>query len=360
MKNIKYLFICFLFFSCLKNKSSDGIINGNINTSFNSKIDLEVAKVFESVYIGNPGEMIVKDSLLFLLEIGQDKFIRCINIKNKKEVAFFLSKGSGPSEILYGLRLQFYMKDSIQVFGKAPSKLFTFSINDILNNKTETATINTIPDNIDIKPSGIMISDNFALFPAVNKSNESSKRYCKYNIQSKTFLFFGDYPKNSFQNIYKEPSRFQKAFVFQSTQHYNPETHLIASTTANFPGIEVIDSKKNKIIHSRFYDNPQFENENIENVSITMASSVQKVGFFSTCVTNKHIYCLYTGKTNGDKNYYFGRDIIVYNWDLTSAKRFFLDREILLFTISYDEKFLYAITSEGDNYILVRYDLSWR
>jgi hypothetical protein len=339
--------------SCNKNvKSSESIEN-----EFAKSRKLSVAKVYESIFVGDPAELVVMDSLVFLLELNQEKFIRCYNLNTEQECALMLTKGTGPNETPSALRVQPYGRDSIQVFGKHPYTFFTYSIRDILDGKDEKPTKYLISDSIEVKPSGILLTDQNALFHAVDKTSEAEKRFCLYDVKMNKYEFFGEYIKNAFMEINYKINKYDKAFSFQPRLTFNQNKKLVASVTANFLGIEIIDPFQKKIIKSKYYEMPKIVTQRNNNLNITISFDGQKAGFISPSTTSNSIYCLYSGKANGDNGYYYGKTILKYSWNLKPLERYEFDLDILLIQVTPDERYLYAICIVGKDYKLVKFNL---
>lgn len=358
MKNDLFLFLLLIFVIGMPSCKKSVNYKKNIEEEFAKHHTLSEAKVYEHIFLGDPAELVVLDSLVFILELKQEKYIRCYNLNTEQEIAFMLPKGIGPNEIPCALRIQPYGSDSIQIFGKHPYTFFTYSIRDILDGNSFKATKHLIPDSIEVKPNGILITDQIALFHAVKKTSEIEKRYCLYDLKKKTFDFFGDYVKDAFSNVKRKINKFDKAFSFQPRLTYNQDKKLVASVTANFIGIEIIDPFIKKIIFSRYYEMPKIITQSSNDLNMTFSFDGQKTGFISPSTTSKGIYCLYSGKTNGNKGYYYGKSILKYSWDLKPLERYEADLDMLLIQVTPDEQYLYAVCIVNEDYKLVKFKMN--
>jgi hypothetical protein len=354
---VNFIFVVYILIisSSCKNERKSFI---SIEDEFLKYIHLTESTIYDNIFIGDPSEFIIKDSILFVLEINQDKFIRCCNINTEKEIAFVLPKGVGPMETPYALRLQPYSCDSIQVFGKYPYTFFAFSIKDITQGVYNKISKFDVPDSIETKPNGILLPNQTALFHAVHKTDEIEKRYCIYNFRNNSFDFFGDYINEAFSEIPGEVNRFDKAFCFQPRLTYEHTKKLAVAVTANFLGIEVLDPFRKKINISKYYEMPRINSQNNNKYKISFSSPDQKAGLFSPSTTSNSIFCLYTGKLNGDKGYFYGKTILKFSWDLSAIERYELEFDTLLIQVSSDERYLYAICIVDGDYKLVKYEMN--
>ncbi|WP_420400760.1 BF3164 family lipoprotein [Flagellimonas sp.] len=67
-----------------------------------------------------------------------------------------------------------------------------------------------------------------------------------------------------------------------------------------------------------------------------------RYAFVGGATTKKHIYLLFSGKLEKDENSHHAEYIFVYDWSGKPIKKMMLDREILCFTVSPDDRELFA------------------
>ncbi|MGY3055480.1 hypothetical protein ACVWYG_003696 [Pedobacter sp. UYEF25] len=109
--------------------------------------------------------------------------------------------------------------------------------------------------------------------------------------------------------------------------------------------IEIFDLESHKSVKVKGPENYKIEFaffKSDENKDLIQRNEKSRYGFVRVMATNKNIYALYSGN-NRDSNYIdYAKTLYVYNWEGQPMKKLNLDRYISGFTVSNDDKTLYA------------------
>ena len=350
-KRIITIAISTFFISC--NPSSEGFQEIDIFSEFIDQRELTSDKKYDGIFIGNPLNYLEYDSLLFILESGQDNFIRCVDIKNEKEIAFFLSKGRGPSELLHCLSIRSYGKDSIQLYGEH-RKILQFAAKDILYDEPIKFETFSFPDSLAIRPNAVKIDDYTALFSGTPLSQREDKYFCMYDLKTGKYIPFGNYNEEWFNTM--ELKSTSKNLIAQAIIQPHPEKRLFVSVTPNFKSIEIYDLDILEKVAGRYYELPGIEDLSVEGLNIVL-SSEDKIGFTDVDCDSENIYCFYMEKTPKDidngKMYVF-----VYDWELNPKKCYIMEAYRARGMISSDKNYIYTVKQdEKGDFVLIRYSL---
>jgi hypothetical protein len=355
MKHILRLFIIgALVASC--NPDSHTFNEVDIFKEFTSPVTLLPDKEYK-IYMGNPADYLVMDSLLFVLELEQDRFIRCINLNTEQEIAFFLSKGRGPGELTHCLSLRHYKGDSIQVYGNPPS-IMQFSIRDVLNGiEASDYRTSKIEGLFHVRPNALRISENMALFPGTPANQEGEDIFYLYDFKTAEYHGFGHYNPSFFRDMNLLPT--QKSLVGQTFIEPHPDGNHFVSATVNYKSVEVYNLQSEKLIASRYYELPKVDIIEENGITFTFSSEEQK-GFSSVYCTEKAIYCYYTKREDMrsediNKPVY----IFVYDWQLLPIKCYAIEAWHASGFVSVDDRYIYAskIDPETEEFTFCRYEM---
>ncbi len=184
-------------------------------------------------------------------------------------------------------------------------------------------------------------------------------RYAVLDQNGKTLSFNFEYPaddKNSATN-------FQKAMAYQGGLVANPNGTKCFSYCIYSEIFEILQLQKEgtltkiKDIHfDKAIYIPEGDGKNSASAVIKKES---KMAFLSGAATDKYIYLLYSGRVIGT-DFYFAlksNTILVFDWDGNPIIRYNLDVDINTFTVSEDNKIIYAIVNGKEDTYLVKFNL---
>lgn len=308
-----------------------------------------------SLYLGSPAGYLVADSLLFTLEIGQDRFIRCINLNTEQETGFFLNKGRGPGEFINALSLRRYSKDSIQVYGNHPPAIIQFSINDVKNG-IEISNYRQLPILGDFKiyPYALRVDEKKVLFHGTLASQEDEKRFCLYDTGTGEYETFGNYNPAFFQDMDLKST--SKNLINQPVIQFHPTLDRFVAVTPNFKSIEIYDLNTKEIVASRYYELPKAEIQTVDGFTVVFSSEEQK-GFSEVHCTEQAIYCFYTDRNEKELNKPLY--IFVYDWQLRPKVCYTVQACHASGFVTADDRYIYAskIDPETEEFVFCRYDI---
>ena len=100
MKNVIFIVLIFLFVQCT-NK------NDTVGYYFDVCQDLYLEEIKYPEILGDPMQMLKKDSILFINDYFGDSLIHMYNLNSHKVERKLVSKGNGPNELIPPLEIQY-------------------------------------------------------------------------------------------------------------------------------------------------------------------------------------------------------------------------------------------------------------
>lgn len=135
----KHLFIIPLLFFVL-NTLGQNLVKYSLKNANQSSL-LTEEKILFTESLLDPSELLIVDSLLFILNDGTDYAVDILNINTGKKLASFCKRGRGPGELIFPFKIQF-LKDTqeIMVNDLNGKKVVYFSLASILKDEPQKYT----------------------------------------------------------------------------------------------------------------------------------------------------------------------------------------------------------------------------
>ena len=347
---IFYSFVaCVSFVSCNPGVSFQEV---DIFQEFPEPIFLAPDKEYH-LSLDHPMDYLVIDSLLFTIELTQDRFVRCTNLNTEREVSFFLSKGRGPGELINGLAMR-YISDSIQVYGDHLT-ILQFAIRDVLNGiKVSDYRTYQMKGDFLVRNHAFKFNETTALFHGTLASQEDEHRFCLYDFSTDAYRTFGDYNPDFFKNM--DLGRTGKNLINQVCIQFHPDMDRFVAVTSNFKSIEIYDLNSTEMIASRYYELPKADIQKSGYFTFTFASEEQK-GFSVYC-TKQAIYCFYAERKPIEGEANRSLYIFVFDWQLNPLTCYAMPAASPNCFVTADDCFIYTsiIDSKTGEYVFCRYE----
>lgn len=307
----------------------------------------ELTKVSESQIseLYAPNEFILKDSLLFVFEQGDNFFIRCININTKKELAR-INKGNANNEMTNVGTMALYGNDSLTAidFGNTVK---TFSIKDMISGQPFTASVIMPTKNV---PSFSFVRTNDDEY-FCSGQNDSLNNY--FIIKGDKLEAFGK--ENNELSILDKSIDISPMLLWARELKSNKEQEKAISATRLGLLFEVIDLKKKCVDAHKYYEKINFKmgSQGIEVAPITMRNIF---------CSKDNIFIILAEQTSPTGESYrtakFNYSMLTFDWELNPLKKYNLNTPSQSrFYVSSDGENLMVLSTEDEEkgYLLTKY-----
>ena len=307
--------------------------------------------------LGHPMELINIDSLLIIVEFGSDTWLNIISSKTGRQINTCLTLGKGPTDVQYLKQISVYNNTKFfDIYDSQTRKLHTYYIDSILNDREITP----------IKTSSFEFAANKFFDILKYKSNFISTgiiwdgKYAILDSAGNTVNVCSNYPADP-KHPHVDYDILGMAYQGTLKTKPNGKRMVWAGYSSDMFEIYEIEDHQLNIIKNYCYDLPIYEEERggMGGFSASPLSN-SKRAFNDMDVTEKYIYTLYSGRSREEcdiETAIKGNTILIFDWDGNPIKNLKLDRLINRFTVSSDNKFIYAI-AETPYPVIVKYPIN--
>jgi len=281
-------------------------------------------------------------------------YMSIFDLKEQRYINHFIKKGAGPNEMfsppqsitpLTNNQLSYFDAQARIIYQANYSKPDSIKITKIKNfTNTQTLFLGLIP----------MAYDYYVGIGLIE-----SGRYAVIDKNGKNVSINFDYPKDEM----KQGNNFQKALAYQGGLIPNSDKTKFFFYCISSEILEIMQLQKNgtltKIRDIHFdYATYRPEGDGKNTIAATIMKE-SKAAFISATATSNYIYLLYSGRTIGvDINLAFkSNTILVFDWEGNPIKRYNLDIDITTFTVSEDDKTIYAISNTSVDTDLIKFKM---
>lgn len=330
--NILVIFILLSIFYGCDNKDNTQIKKIN-NFPSNRNVSTVNIQLLGENLIDYPVKIIKKDSLLFLLDIGNtsDYFVHCYSFPNCQYIQSFFKHGQGPDEFISINNIQIY-RDTLYAYNST-NEIFFIPLDNFLRKSLKLKKYKMSSD-YGFLNRGCKIKESF-FFPVFNKLNKN--RILEFKMNGEL--------KSSFGKLTTNLSEINEA----TYQAYMPFLHgkdsiLVAATQFGevLDIYNIHDHKQITIVGKKGY--PEFQNIN------GFAINKGIIGYEDVQVTNNRIYALFNGENEKDKkfNRQGGKYIYVFSLDGLQLIKLTIDRRCIGFFVDEDNQKIYLLDVNSD------------
>lgn len=274
------------------------------------------------------------DSFLVLLELGSEKHIKIIDLKDHS-VQEIIKKGRGPEELEGAWGINVHNKD-IWVFGINQGKLIKLSPTS--HREFEIAGALNLEDPYIM--SGVMIDDTN--FLAINET-DNKNRLALYNQFGELVKKFGSFPSS----IYNNPDENVNNDVFMATisASSNGKHAILGCTRTDI--IEVFNLNNGSKVEIRGPYRHDFNVEKVNTGGMTMVRITPNfIAYSHSCAHDEYFYISYNGKLTEEiksTSDFLPNQIFQFSWDGNPIKRLEFGHPIIAFDINPENNQLYCI-----------------
>ena len=341
------LFFLLFSYSCVSNKKSD--INNKNEISLSSEIitfsefpvneKVQFTELFNYTK-GVPNNIECKDSTLVIINMSRKCDYYCYNyyLKRDKLSSGYLKKGKGPNEALGSF-----------TSGINSSQLW---VHDLLKKKVHTINVEEALSENGIKEfkSYDLASDFFHLCLLEDScywgvGDYMSKKQITVGNLAKSIehKYISDYqyiPNDVPSEVFKE--------AYSSIILSKPDNSKVVLAYRFTDVIEIFDTQSYKKVTIQGPHNFSAKYSIGENPSRKYMEKIKttRKAYVNGCVTDKYIYLIYAGGASQDKNWSYGNQIYVFNWQGKPIRRIYFDRIIYALGVSRNNQTLYSYDME--------------
>lgn len=299
--------------------------------------------------IGSPLDLIIKDTLLIVLDKTEEPFL-LYDITKSKHIASLGSYGNGPKEF-----------NSLHQITSLEEKMFVYDTNLSTLYSIDFGSVNRLNYNV----NKIWKQDSLIHFYVLPYKNN---QYISYGSYSDQMIKLLNKEGNVIHDYLEYPYKDEKEKAIK------PHIRSLA-----YRGIVINKPDGTKSVQAMSYCNivivSSLENNHITKKEITKTYPEYKIEeddfgysvpisayspqcYIDVAATNEYIYLLYSGKTFAKDKHdsLHGNSIFVYDWELNPICKMLLDLPTYMISPTIENKSLYTISLNPD-YKVVKYKL---
>ncbi|WP_425338201.1 BF3164 family lipoprotein [Tamlana crocina] len=271
---------------------------------------------------------------------SQKKYLQNYSLSTNKFSNPYLSKGRGPSEIIYMANISLY-DNYLGINDARGKKIVILDKNNAILGNSESELIT-----YSFKKNQFYFAILTDDLQCITTGNGTSKFKIQI-IDLQTGEIIRDLGK-----LKSNPNDMPTHIIAQAGLTYpllKPTRDKLALAYYHTDIIEIFDLNTEK---STSLQGPETFNSDFRIYNNNwLPNDKTKFAFVSGTKTNKYIYLLYSGKNANDKKWNQGNYIFVFDWNLNPIKKIILDKEVSQISISEDDKTLYSF-DEYTGYII--------
>lgn len=332
MKDIYIILLCPFLFACHSVEKSY-----NLCGEFNETINVNGKLFVDSIVTNYPSAIECDDSNLIIFSEGKD-FINVYDVKNGKKLGSAGAKGRSTGEVISACFSGFCKKDSLISIYDATTKKINYYVYSECDTAVVKYTDSKINEYSDHAFSRLHCMDNgykigYSIF-------DSQDLLVLFDKEFKFITKFGDFPL-------KDIEKFKGTIPAYIASNGN----YIAYATIDFGYIALYKISNNGNIvkeWDKYMTSPIYD-FNTKNGKVTYNDG-NLDGFMNIKMTNKYIYCIYSGKTYDEmipsKENITHNEILVFDYKGTPIKKIIPNYPMFYFDISNDDKYIYSYVED--------------
>lgn len=299
---------------------------------------------FSEMMLGNVAAMHWADSKLIILDNHGEEFFHFIDCEKNKYLGNFGKRGQGPGDFLQPFSMQNYSDSIIAITDAWKHELIGINLKSLDNDSVEYTDIlskdslfhlSLIPTKYDT-----FVSIGFyekAQFYLLNKRGEITGEYFEYPYKD-------DLEK-------RVPNRV-RGMAYQGVTHSNPSKDKLVYAVTLAPIINFYEIRGNSVelIENITTAYPNYKPEDGNGSFSAAMSRDNKLGYLDVSATDKYVYALYSGRSQGSEGYaaFESNEIFVFDWQGNPVKKYKLDVPVTKICVDTADRVIYAISKRPD------------
>lgn len=296
--------------------------------------------------LGEPIQILLKDSLLIVSEATNDYLLYFYNINNGELLNKIARVGKGPNEFLSPISIALSQDGNLDIYSRRQFKFFKYHLQADLSLKEKSLPVQFSSDNQMV----YSIENGFMAFGLYGKG-----RFCISNIRGQDFRYFGDYPDIAIENSAGRRMKVDDntmAMLFQSKVAIKSDYSGFAVVNSNVgivEGYRLDDSIGFKLNTFSISNSVKLKSTSSGNRITAQLSDKSPRGFLDVASTEDYIYALYSGRSVKEYPYqtHLGTTLMVFDWDINPIVKYSLDEAVRCIAIDSTKKRIYGISERG-------------
>ncbi len=343
---INKLIICFVILaSCTQKNEFNNEISFFTSADFEDSGIIELQKI-KIDSLANPDYLLIIDSLLLITNYKTDYLLDIYNINTKQRINRLIRRGKGPNELIFLKEIQFDKESNhLMAFGSILQKVFLIDYNTLID-------VNDFNDfkNFRVEKNNcarIVFYDPLE-FVGVCYEDEPFNRLYFFNNKGEVVRSTGNYPE-----VVPKIGSMMDAQIFDTYMGLNENKEKLVLAYTNTDIIDIYDSKGDLMKRLMGPDKfiPQFKlvhiNTNMTTVSFT---SEQRNGYGRILPSDNSFYTLYSGLKMNEKGGYLFNQILEFDWNGKTLKRYKLSLPVVDAVFDRKHKKFYFLNSNNELY----------
>ena len=354
---VKMKHVFFIFFLLLFATSCSTKMEKNSHRVMIQKFPMEKLVTLDSVNVEPVlfciGDMLIIGDFLVTVDIKNDVFFQIFSLPELNYVGDFIHKGVGPAEEV--AVFPFLQRTGLNAFTYRSidkQKIVSF---DALVKKLSLTGEYQIPDEYMNILNSFLMGNKLLGY---NMMGESAKEYISCDLSTKEITDFGsDYPKVDFSIDTKN-----RNMLFSKIMASNANNDRFVALFDKFPLMRIYDANGNVISENEYVNNQSipsaYSKADMQGVDLSSLT----VNYLKLKVTNKFIYGLYSGKTQGELGVLNTADLCyeihIWDWEGNPVKRLIFKTPVSNFAVSLDDSYILLYSFEKED-VLYKIDMAF-
>jgi TolB-like 6-blade propeller-like len=344
MKRVPSLILIYGFFifllipcivSCSKTKENELNAETTFFTSFPEIENLTFNNLSEYTE-GKVGEIIVYDTALILLNMSTHSkyYFNNYSLVKKQLSKGYLRKGRGPDEAI-GISDIGLTKSSLWALDITLDNVLQIGMDEALKEEASHQSVTKINNSI----GRICMIDSVTYWLVTNLS--STKKISIGNLVDSDFSEetgdFNQIPSDIPLEVFKD--------AYSSKILKKPDGEKVVVAYRYTDALEIFNTSDKSFITIQgpeVFPVEYIAREAIDGHKYMAKTRKTRKAFVDGATTEKFIYLLYSGCRYYDKNWSYGQEIYVFDWNGTPVKRYLLDRYVLTIGVASDDSTIYS------------------
>lgn len=330
IKNVIFLFILIIFFSCTSTPKSDfkDIIFSKKNVTSINVASTEILNICDSIV--SPNSVLCIGDYLVINEFGPNGSFHTVDLKNGKYLGVFGNNGRGPGEMSMPATLTKDDNDNLYIFDIQQQKVVQYDIDSLLNKKKFQNEFKL--KNLNGALAAIILKSKVYSL----NSRKSDYRIYVSDMKGKDIEGLGALP-NNFKNFPKN------TFAEGHPAKIQYSNNILALCYLTTPLIQIfnMENKQWTTIGGPEEFLSIFETNNKAGMALAYTDK-SRSGYLDIKISKKYIYALYSGKHIFGTTDFNSKTIYVFELNGTPIKKINLDKGLISFDV-YNDKYIYGI-----------------
>lgn len=293
--------------------------------------------------IMKPSQIQVYDSLLMTYNQEAEKLFHLFNLKTGEKIGERITMGQGPKEMI----LPFFVnqKDSIKLFDMMTSTVYTYTIQEFVNNPDPTPA-----QSITLTEKPLWSELNRLNGKYISVSNKPESPCFLFNEKGDKIADFGSYPESEVTYTDLELVDAFRAILVTNRKDKVAVCHFFTDLI----DIYNEEGKLEKHLHGPDHFQTLFQEfKDGDRIGSEAVPGTYKDAFYSPVSVDNSFFVLYNGKMVEDPAYnLLAKEIFVIGWDGSLQCHYRLDQGVSRIAVDAAHRKIYGISDDPEYHIV--------